>query len=390
MTTRVRMIAFLLLSLMGLPVAQLAAAQATSSADERLRSLYNAEWEWRQQEFARHPGEVGRGITADHLPRVDAASQQARLAYWTRALATLDIDSVRPAVRRREESTRRSSAPSLRALASECGSTPTKRRSTATRSSGPTSRRARASPPRPRIARISRGCATCRATSTSRSSTCAPAWRVATPCRACRWSDATRPSSRTSKATPAIRCTRRSRRCRPAYPAADQDALRAEAATVIRDIVAARLRAAADDDSGGVPGEGAHDARGREGDARRGGVLPGADRKAHHADADAAADPRHRPRRKWRASRPRCARPRTRRSSRDDGGVLHVPADRPAVLRQDAARAALVFGVRRRRRPTTSSPKPSASCRGAGTASGRCPMRSRRSTPADAAASRRA
>ena len=42
------------------------------------------------------------------------------------------------------------------------------------------------------------------------------------------------------------------------------------------------------------------------------------------------------------------------------------------------------------RRPTTSSPKPSASCRGGGTASGPCPMRSRRSTPADAAASRRA
>ena len=39
---------------------------------------------------------------------------------------------------------------------------------------------------RRRIARISRGCATCRATSTSRSSTCAPAWRAATRCRACR------------------------------------------------------------------------------------------------------------------------------------------------------------------------------------------------------------
>jgi uncharacterized protein (DUF885 family) len=33
------------------------------------------------------PGEAGAG---DHFPRVDAASQQARLAYWTRALATLD------------------------------------------------------------------------------------------------------------------------------------------------------------------------------------------------------------------------------------------------------------------------------------------------------------
>ena len=42
------------------------------------------------------------------------------------------------------------------------------------------------------------------------------------------------------------------------------------------------------------------------------------------------------------------------------------------------------------RRPTTSSPRPSASCRGGGTASGPCPMRSRRSTPGGAAASMRA
>lgn len=54
---------------------------AAGSADERLRALYTAEWEWRQQEF-------GRG--SDRFPRVDAASQQARLEYWTRALATLD------------------------------------------------------------------------------------------------------------------------------------------------------------------------------------------------------------------------------------------------------------------------------------------------------------
>ena len=32
---------------------------------------------------------MGRGSN-DGFPRVDAASQQARLAYWTRALTTLD------------------------------------------------------------------------------------------------------------------------------------------------------------------------------------------------------------------------------------------------------------------------------------------------------------
>ena len=58
-----------------------AQAPADSSADARLRALYTEEWSWRQKEF-------GRG--ADGFARVDAASQQARLAYWTKTLATLD------------------------------------------------------------------------------------------------------------------------------------------------------------------------------------------------------------------------------------------------------------------------------------------------------------
>ena len=56
--------------------------RGAGSADTRLRALYTEEWNWRQQELARGAG--------DRFPRVDAASQQARLAYWTRALATLD------------------------------------------------------------------------------------------------------------------------------------------------------------------------------------------------------------------------------------------------------------------------------------------------------------
>ena len=90
MTNRVRMIAFMLLSVACLSMTHPSAAQSASSADERLRALYTAEWDWRQQEFARHPGEVGRGFTADHLPRVDAATQKARLAYWTSVLTQLD------------------------------------------------------------------------------------------------------------------------------------------------------------------------------------------------------------------------------------------------------------------------------------------------------------
>ena len=61
-----------------------AQAQADTSADARLRALYTEEWNWRQQELRT------RRAASDRFPRVDAASQQARLAYWTRTLATLD------------------------------------------------------------------------------------------------------------------------------------------------------------------------------------------------------------------------------------------------------------------------------------------------------------
>jgi len=61
----------------------------TSSADARLRALYTEEWNWRRQEMARSSDQPGEAGASDRFPRVDAASQQARLAYWTRTLATL-------------------------------------------------------------------------------------------------------------------------------------------------------------------------------------------------------------------------------------------------------------------------------------------------------------
>ncbi|MGH7446342.1 MAG: DUF885 domain-containing protein, partial [Longimicrobiales bacterium] len=57
------------------------------SADERLRALYTTEWTWRQGELAQG---VGGDDVPDRFPRVDAASQQARLTYWTGVLAELD------------------------------------------------------------------------------------------------------------------------------------------------------------------------------------------------------------------------------------------------------------------------------------------------------------
>ena len=87
-----------------------AQTQTDTSADARLRALYTEEWNWRQQEFGRGAG--------DRFPRVDAASQQARLAYWTRTLATLDtipFDQLSP----EEKINAQIFRTSLRALASD-------------------------------------------------------------------------------------------------------------------------------------------------------------------------------------------------------------------------------------------------------------------------------
>ena len=62
----------------------------SNSADARLRALYTEEWNWRRQEMARSSDEPGEAGASDHFPKVNAASQQARLAYWTRTLAALD------------------------------------------------------------------------------------------------------------------------------------------------------------------------------------------------------------------------------------------------------------------------------------------------------------
>ena len=69
----------------------IAGAPATApSPDQQLRSLYDAEWAWRQHEFARLPDDDPWDSGDDHLPRVDAATQQRRLAYWQATLASLN------------------------------------------------------------------------------------------------------------------------------------------------------------------------------------------------------------------------------------------------------------------------------------------------------------
>ena len=167
-----------------------------ASADARLRALYTAEWNWRQREIA-GSDQTGEAGARDHFPRVDAASQQARLAYWTRR--SRRSTASRSTSSRAEEKVNAQVFRTSHPRARQRREVPDLRSAVQQRHvlldgvhAAPGLRDAR------RVSQLSRrGCATCRATSTSRSSTCAPASRAASRCRACRSSAATRRSSRT-------------------------------------------------------------------------------------------------------------------------------------------------------------------------------------------------
>jgi uncharacterized protein (DUF885 family) len=64
------------------------AAAADTSADARLKAIYTREWKWREDQFA-DDEDSQRGVM-DHLPKMDAASQDARLAYWNDVMHQLD------------------------------------------------------------------------------------------------------------------------------------------------------------------------------------------------------------------------------------------------------------------------------------------------------------
>jgi uncharacterized protein (DUF885 family) len=66
-------------------------AQATDkSADARFKALTTREWAWREEQSAGEDDEDGRKPLADHLPKIDAATQQTRLKYWTAVMKELD------------------------------------------------------------------------------------------------------------------------------------------------------------------------------------------------------------------------------------------------------------------------------------------------------------
>ncbi|SFR87937.1 DUF885 domain-containing protein [Sphingomonas jatrophae] len=81
------------------PAQPAAPAAAPGSADAQLRQLYETEWAWRQKELARLPDDEPWMAGDDHFPKVDPASQQARIAYWQKTLAALDripVDRLSP------------------------------------------------------------------------------------------------------------------------------------------------------------------------------------------------------------------------------------------------------------------------------------------------------
>jgi len=58
------------------------------AADDGLQAIYTAEWKWREDQFA--DDEDSQKPISDHLPKVDPATQEARLRYWEEVLHKLD------------------------------------------------------------------------------------------------------------------------------------------------------------------------------------------------------------------------------------------------------------------------------------------------------------
>jgi uncharacterized protein (DUF885 family) len=75
-------------ALLGIGIAVCGCQPKQEDADTRLRALYSTEWKWREEQFA--DDEDSQRPIADHLPRVDAAAQEARLKYWEDLLSKLD------------------------------------------------------------------------------------------------------------------------------------------------------------------------------------------------------------------------------------------------------------------------------------------------------------
>jgi len=77
------------LALIGAPVCATPPPPQTAQAEHTLRTLYETEWNWRQQEFAREHID-GRWQASGHLPSVTPETWQRRTEYWKHTLTQLD------------------------------------------------------------------------------------------------------------------------------------------------------------------------------------------------------------------------------------------------------------------------------------------------------------
>ena len=78
----------LILAVLGAALGACSQQSRQQAADERLRMIYTTEWKWRTEQ--QPDNEDGTRPIADHLPRVDAATQEMRLKYWEDTLRQLD------------------------------------------------------------------------------------------------------------------------------------------------------------------------------------------------------------------------------------------------------------------------------------------------------------
>jgi uncharacterized protein (DUF885 family) len=62
---------------------------ADNDADAKFKAIYTKEWTWRELQF-RGEDDEDRKTVADHLPKVDPATQAMRLAYWQDVMKQLD------------------------------------------------------------------------------------------------------------------------------------------------------------------------------------------------------------------------------------------------------------------------------------------------------------
>jgi len=71
-------------------IGSLPAKADANDADAKFKTIYTREWAWREAQFPGDDDDDNQKPPADHLPKVDAATQAMRLATWQDVLHQLD------------------------------------------------------------------------------------------------------------------------------------------------------------------------------------------------------------------------------------------------------------------------------------------------------------